>query len=134
MTALPPRSTLFPYTTLFRSLLPDRHDSIATILDTRYAASPYTRAYHGESSVTYAAAEDSLARELGVAVASAATGRSSGPRFAIPVPGTRGPRLDEPAAQPVGQPARAPVPPPRPGARPTPANTQRDRPVAPERP
>ena len=115
-------------------LLPDRHDSIAAILDTRYAASPYTRAYHGESSVTYAAAEDSLARELGVAVASAATGRSSGPRFAIPVPGTRGPRLDEPAAQAVGQPARAPVTPPRPGARPTPANTRRDRPVAPERP
>ena len=111
-------------------LLPDRHDSIAAVLDTRYAASPYTRAYHGEPSVTYAAAEDSLARELGVAVASAATGRSSGRRFEIPVPGTRGPRLDEPAAQP----ARAPVTPPRPGARPAPANTQRDRPAAPERP
>ncbi|HEV2672650.1 MAG TPA: hypothetical protein VGU74_16270 [Gemmatimonadales bacterium] len=115
-------------------LLPDRHDSIATVLDTRYAASPYTRAYHGEPSVTYAAAEDSLARELGVAMASATTVRSSGARFAIPVPGTRGPRLDEPAVQPAAHAARPPGTPPRPGARPTPANTQRDRPAAPERP
>src|SRR2546428_7468820 len=31
MTRPPPRSTLFPYTTLFRSLLPDRHASLAVL-------------------------------------------------------------------------------------------------------
>jgi len=71
-------------------MLPERRDSIAAVLDTRYAASPYTRAFHGEPSVAYAAAEDSLARELGVEIA-----RSSaapvGARFALPVPGPRGP-------------------------------------------
>ena len=119
-------------------LLPERHDSIAAILDTRYATSPYTRAYHGEPSIAYAAAEDSLARELGVAVATVRAVTPSAGRFAIPIPGTRGPLLDEPApgagrgAQP-GRPAATPPPPAaRPGARP--ANTTRDRPALPERP
>jgi len=71
-------------------MLPERRDSIAAVLDTRYAASPYTRAFHGEPSVAYAAAEDSLARELGVEIV-----RSSaapvGARFELPVPGPRGP-------------------------------------------
>lgn len=114
------------------ALLPARHDSIAAVLDTRYPASPYTLAYHGEASIAYAAAEDSLARELGVEIARATPTTASTMRVAVPVPGNRGPRLDEPAAQPAGgQPARTP-PPPRPGARPTPAT--RDRPASPERP
>ncbi len=109
-------------------LLPDRRDSIAAVLDTRYATSPYTRAYHGEASVAYAAAEDSLARELGVQVArSSAT--PVGGRFALPVPGPRGPQLDElehgvgaPAARGRREPPRQP---------PVPA---RDRPAQPDRP
>src|SRR5258705_5955517 len=64
-------------------LRPDRHDSITAVLDTRYATSLYTRAYHGEASVAYVVAEDSLARELGVEFArggagGAATMASSG--------------------------------------------------------
>jgi hypothetical protein len=46
-------------------LVPERHDSIVGLLDSRYAVSPYTRAFRGEPSVAYAAAEDSLAREMG---------------------------------------------------------------------
>jgi tetratricopeptide (TPR) repeat protein len=78
-------------------LLPERRDSIVSILDGRYATSPYTRAFHGEQSVAYVVVEDSLARELGVEVAqnsSAATGPR--PRWDAPVPGPRGPLLDEP--------------------------------------
>jgi tetratricopeptide (TPR) repeat protein len=116
------------------ALLPGRRDSIITVLDTRYAGSPYTRAFHGEVSVAYAVAEDSLARELGVEVARAASGPSSGLRFAPPIPRVRGPRLEEPVTEPAGpQPART-APPPRPGARPVPANTPRDRPAATQRP
>lgn len=119
-------------------LLPDRHDSITAVLDTRYATSPYTRAYHGEASVAYVAAEDSLARELGVEVARAggggATTAASGLRSAIPVPGMRGPQLDEPAAQPAGAPPVRPPTTPRPGARPAAGNPNRDRPNAPDRP
>jgi hypothetical protein len=73
------------------AVLPDRRDSIAALLDARYAASPYTRVFHGEPSVAYAAAEDSLARALGVAVARGAT-VLLGPRTELPVPGPRGPR------------------------------------------
>src|SRR2546422_3931875 len=53
----PPRSTLFPYTTLFRS---------RAVLDSAYAGSPYTLALRGEPSPAFAAAEDSLARALGL--------------------------------------------------------------------
>jgi hypothetical protein len=78
------------------SVLPERRDSIIAVLDSRYAGSPYTRAFHGEVSVAYAAAEDSLARELG--------GPDGGGRahssnawirvpFGAPVPGPRGPKL-----------------------------------------
>jgi hypothetical protein len=112
------------------AVLPDRRDSIVALLDTRYAASPYTRAFHGEPSVAYAAAEDSLARELGVAVARGATTPLRG-RAELPVPGPRGPWLDEPAHAPV--PPRGPRP--APGVRlappPPPA---RDRPAQPDRP
>jgi hypothetical protein len=71
-------------------MLPERRDSIAAVLDTRYAASPYTRAFHGEPSVAYAAAEDSLARDLGVEIARTSAA-PVGARFELPVPGPRGP-------------------------------------------
>lgn len=73
-------------------LLPDRRDSIVAVLDSRYAASPYTRAFHGESSIAYAAAEDSLAKAFGVAAARSASA-PAGARFAAPRPGPRGPVL-----------------------------------------
>jgi len=111
-------------------LLPDRRDSIARLLDSRYATSPYTRAFHGDVSVAYAAAEDSLARELGVAVAPAPAPVVA--HVDLPLPGPRGPLLDDhiaPGENPLrGRPAR-------PGARPNapPANP-RERPAQREHP
>jgi len=107
------------------ALLPERRDSIAALLDARYGSSPYTRAFHGEASVAYAAAEDSLARELGVQVARATL--PAGARFDVPLTGPRGPWLeDSPHA---GVAAARHAQPPRPADRPS-----RDRPTQPERP
>jgi len=75
-------------------LLPERHDSIVALLNARYATSPYTRAFYGEPSVAYAAAEDSLARELGVQIARAVV-VAAGARTDLPIPGPRGPHLEE---------------------------------------
>jgi hypothetical protein len=79
------------------ALLPDRRDSIMGVLDRVYAASPYTRALRGEASPAYAAAEDSLARELGVQVARVAPAGAA--RFSAAAPplltGPRGPWLDD---------------------------------------
>jgi len=75
-------------------LLPERHDSIVGLLNARYAASPYTRAFYGEPSVAYVAAEDSLARELGVQIARA-TVVFAGARTDLPIPGPRGPHLED---------------------------------------
>ncbi|HEV8381807.1 MAG TPA: hypothetical protein VGQ29_09490 [Gemmatimonadales bacterium] len=74
------------------SLLPERRDSIVSLLDSRYAASPYTRVFHGEPSVAYAVAEDSLARELGIQVGRTVAAPATG-RFDAPLPGPRGPKL-----------------------------------------
>ena len=75
-------------------LLPEQHDSIAALLDARYAASPYSRALHGEVSVAYTAAEDSLARELGMQ-GLIQRGGPAGPRPGGPsrMTGPRGPKL-----------------------------------------
>lgn len=109
-------------------LLPERRDSIVGVLDTRYGDSPYTRAFHGEASVAYAAAEDSLARELGLEVARVAP--ASEARVQSPRIGPRGPLLDEfPGSAPATD-AR-PVRPPRADERATPV---RDRPGQPDRP
>jgi len=79
------------------AVLPERRDSLAALLDSRYAGSPYTRVFHGQPSVAYAAAEDSLARELGVQGVGARTSAgSAGVLFDAPVPGPRGPRFDRP--------------------------------------
>jgi hypothetical protein len=78
------------------ALLPERRDSLVGLLDSRYAASPYTRVFHGELSVAYAAAEDSLARELGVqAMGPRSPAVAAGVLFAAPVPGPRGPRFEQ---------------------------------------
>src|SRR5207237_10755064 len=68
-------------------LLPERRDSITSILETRYATSPYTHAFHGEPSIAYVAAEDSLARELGVEVARVS--QRTRPRLAVRRSGPR---------------------------------------------
>lgn len=76
------------------AMLPERGDSIAAVLAARYATSPYTRAFHGEASVAYAAAEDSLARDLGLQLTrttATLAGRSGG----APIPGPRGPHLED---------------------------------------
>lgn len=110
-------------------LLPERHDSIVALLNARYATSPYTRAFYGEPSVAYAAAEDSLARELGMQIARAAV-VFAGARTDLPVPGPRGPHLEDVEAARAS--ARA-----RPANRPAPA-AGRDRPpptpTGPDRP
>ena len=72
------------------AVLPDRRDSIVALLDSRYADSPYTRAFHGESSVAYAAAEDSLGRALGVATVRTVA-LPTGASFGAPRSGPRGP-------------------------------------------
>jgi hypothetical protein len=79
------------------AVLPERRDSLAALLDSRYAGSPYTRVFHGQPSVAYAAAEDSLARELGVqGVGTRTNAGPAGVLFDAPVPGPRGPRFDRP--------------------------------------
>jgi len=78
------------------AVLPERRDSLVALLDARYAGSPYTRAFHGEPSVAYATAEESLARELGVQGGSTRSAGVSAVPFAAPVPGPRGPRFDPP--------------------------------------
>jgi hypothetical protein len=91
------------------SLLPERRDSIIDVLEHTYAASPYTRALHGEAPLAYAAAEDSLAQELGMRLAATTPGGgagSTGDAMLAPRTGPRGPWLED-AAGPTR--ARAPA-------------------------
>ncbi|HEY3280549.1 MAG TPA: hypothetical protein VGJ83_08540 [Gemmatimonadales bacterium] len=77
------------------TLLPDRHDSIVGVLETTYAGSPYTRALHGEAPLAYAAAEDSLARELGLRLTVTSL-RGDARDATLPLrTGPRGPWLEE---------------------------------------
>ena len=78
------------------AVLPERRDSLLALLDAQYPGSPYTRAFHGQPSVAYATAEESLARELGVQGGSTRSAEVSAVPFAAPVPGPRGPRFDPP--------------------------------------
>jgi hypothetical protein len=75
-------------------VLPERHDSLVALLDSRYAGSPYTRVFHGQASVAYAVAEDSLARALGVQSGDSRRSGVSAVVSGAPVPGPRGPRLE----------------------------------------
>ena len=77
------------------SLSPERRDSLIRVLHSTYATSPYTRALRGELSPAYAAAEDSLARALGVLLEHPTTLVIS--LVPPPVPGPRGPNLDPPS-------------------------------------
>src|SRR3989441_9293786 len=40
------------------TLLPDARDSLVSVLESRYATSPYTLALHGDASAAFAAAEE----------------------------------------------------------------------------
>jgi hypothetical protein len=92
-------------------LSPEARDSLLGVLQRDYGSSPYTLALAGDLSPGYSAAEDSLAHALGVALASAAVAPASA--TGLPVPGPRGPRLDEPRAGRSAPPA-APAQPRRP--------------------
>ena len=101
-------------------LLPTARDSLVAALDARYSTSPYTLALRGADSPAFAAAEDFLARSLGVE-------REVLPeptllvRVAPPIPGPRGPTLDPPSEAAAGGPPALPLPSgaarPRPGQR-----------------
>jgi hypothetical protein len=74
------------------ALSSERRDSLIGVLHSTYGASPYTLALRGEPSPAYAAAEDSLARALGVALELPSAFVAS--LVSPPVPGPRGPSLD----------------------------------------
>ena len=89
------------------ALWPERRDSIRAVLDSAYAGSPYTLALRGEPSPAFAAAEDSLARALGLTVARPTVLLAS--RVPPPVTGPRGPLLDGPPPSPAPPAALAPA-------------------------
>ena len=106
-------------------LQPETLDSVNTVLQSRYAESPYALAFRGAPSPAFQASEDSLAVALGVARPAALAGRAPAAiRVAAPRTGPRGPELDPPspaiaAERPRAPNARRPVPARRPGERPT---------------
>ncbi|HET8712883.1 MAG TPA: hypothetical protein VFM23_04285 [Gemmatimonadales bacterium] len=106
------------------AVLPDRRDSLIGVLDRRYATSPYTRAFHGEPSVAYAAAEDSLARELGLEIGAAPVVGAMR-RVDLPIPGPRGPQLDDLPGLDRGRPGSQPTANARPGVPPPPPDRNR---------
>jgi hypothetical protein len=79
------------------ALSPERRDSLMRVLDSTYGASPYTLALRGEPSPAYGAAEDSLARALGVVLERPSAFVAS--LISPPVPGPRGPPLDAAAPE-----------------------------------
>ena len=111
------------------ALLPDARDSLVSVLDSHYATSPYTLALHGDASVAFAAAEDSLAQTLGLEPA-ALPDLLFFTRVAPPVPGPRGPWLDPaPVAASAAPPAAE-----RPRGAPRPSGERDDAPVRRPRP
>ena len=101
----------------------ERSDSLLAVLDSAYPSSPYTQALRGLAAPGFAAAEDSLARALGVAVADRFSDVAAG--VLPPRPGPRTVWLDPPATAALpgrtaapratsrpGQPAAQPTRPP----------------------
>jgi hypothetical protein len=92
------------------ALSAERRDSLIAVLHETYGGSPYTLALRGEASPGYAAAEDLLARALGVVLEQPPAFVAS--LVAPPVPGPRGPPLDAAGperATPARHPRRSPV-------------------------
>lgn len=82
-------------------LQPETLDAVDAELRSRYAESPYALAFLGAPSPAFQAAEDSLARVLGLArPAAPGPGRGAGIRIAAPRTGPRGPLLDPPDQRP----------------------------------
>lgn len=106
-------------------LQPETLDSVTTVLQARYAESPYALAFRGAPSPAFQATEDSLAVALGVERPNALAARAPAViRVAAPRTGPRGPELDPPlpaVAPDRRRPpeVRRPVPARRPGERPT---------------
>jgi hypothetical protein len=110
-------------------LAPERADSLVGVLQSAYAASPYTLALLGAASPGYAAVEDSLARALGVTLVPVE--QPFAPTLILPpAPGPRGPpldprepaRADQPRARPRrDEPERRRAPPPKMPPAPSPA-------------
>jgi len=112
-------------------LVPDRHDSIVAVLDRRYAASPYTRAFRGEASLAYAALEDSLARDLGIELTRVVPGGATRARSWTLSTGPRGPWLDDAPGHAVTAPAGRRPQEAVPGRRDPTERPVRERPVVP---
>jgi len=109
------------------ALLPERHDSILGVLHRTYAESPYTRALRGEASPAYGAAEDSLARELGVELARGPTAAAARPSALRT--GPRGPWLEDPPVPAAPAAGRGRERPGDPGRRPPTERPTQDRPI-----
>jgi hypothetical protein len=100
------------------ALEPARGDSLLAVLDRAYPSSPYTQALHGLAAPGFAAAEDSLARALGVAVVDRTVGVAVG--VLPPRPGPRTVWLEPPVGPtPQARAARPPSRPAQPAAQPT---------------
>jgi hypothetical protein len=106
------------------ALLPEARDSLIGVLEARYPASPYTLALRGDPSPAFAAAEDSLARALGIEVGPQAE-VLGWTRVAAPVPGRRGPQLDPPPTTLAAPGAAGQAPPRADGRRPDPDEDER---------
>lgn len=115
-----PASVFAPKAIVAAMALSDaRADSLRSVLDATYPSSPYALALRGEAAPAFPAAEDSLARALGVQLAAEPRGNLM--RVLPPVPGPRSVWLDPPATAISRQPApaaRKPVTPTRPQNRP----------------
>jgi hypothetical protein len=90
------------------ALLPDRGDSLRALLDADYPASPYALALRGLPAPGFAAAEDSLARALGFALAME---RAPAPAsVGAPRPGPRSVWLEPPPGPAPGRATRPATP------------------------
>ena len=108
------------------ALEPAAADSLAAVLDRDYPTSPYTQAWHGQQAPGFAAAEDSLARALGFAMAVAASDAGApgplpprtGPKTVLLEPGEDATARASQAAKPPAAPRPAQPPGRRPASRP----------------
>lgn len=73
-------------------LLPETGDSLRQVLQSRYGDSPYALALQGDMSPAFGAAEDSLAKDLGVEWHVDVESRAA---VESPLPGPRGPWLEQ---------------------------------------
>ena len=102
------------------ALLPEQRDSLGDVLNDVYGQSPYALALRGDAAAAFPAAEDSLARALGLRLA-VEPARGNAVRIAPPIAGPRTGPLEPPlpAVAPSAAPRTStPVPAARPQQRP----------------